>query len=78
MRAHLADIAYQNKAAICVILFKASAGAMLTIAADSKPPWARIGISWGSVRPNIRTAQINVAFPDPSRFAGSNPSPRAA
>src|SRR5580704_10685796 len=34
--AQIADIAYQNKAAICGILFKASAETMLTIAADPK------------------------------------------
>jgi hypothetical protein len=34
--AQIADIAYQNKAAIYGILFKASAETMLTIAADPK------------------------------------------
>jgi Putative transposase/Transposase zinc-binding domain len=51
--AQIADIAYQNKAAIYDILFKASAATMLTIAADPKHLGARIGIlcvlhSWGS------------------------------
>ena len=51
--AQIADIAYQNKAAIYGILFKASAETMLTIAADPKHLGARIGIlsvlhSWGS------------------------------
>ena len=51
--AQIADIAYQNKAAIYDILFKASAETMLTIAADPKHLGARIGIlsvlhSWGS------------------------------
>jgi Putative transposase/Transposase zinc-binding domain len=51
--APIAEIAYQNKAAIYGILFKASAGATLRIAADPKRLGARIGItsvlhSWGS------------------------------
>ena len=49
----IADIAYQNKAVIYGILFKASAETLLTIAADPKHLGARIGItsvlhSWGS------------------------------
>jgi hypothetical protein len=51
--APIADIAYQNKAAIYGILFKASAEATLRIAADPKRLGARIGITsvlhtWGS------------------------------
>ena len=51
--AKIADIAYQNKAAIYGILFKASAETMLTIAADPKHLGARIGFlsvlhTWGS------------------------------
>ena len=49
----IADIAYQNKAVIYDLLFKAAAETMLTIAADLKHLGARIGItsvlhSWGS------------------------------
>ena len=49
----IADIAYQNKAEIYDLLFKASAETMLTIAADPKHLGARIGITavlhtWGS------------------------------
>jgi hypothetical protein len=49
----IADIAYQNKRVIYDLLFKASAEAMLTIAADPKHLGARIGFtsvlhSWGS------------------------------
>ena len=49
----IADIAYQNKAAIYDLLFKASSETMLTIAADRKHLGARIGIlsvlhTWGS------------------------------
>jgi Putative transposase/Transposase zinc-binding domain len=51
--AAIADIAYQNKAVIYDLLFKASSETMLTIAADSKHLGARIGIlsvlhTWGS------------------------------
>jgi Putative transposase/Transposase zinc-binding domain len=51
--AEIAVIAYQNKAVIYDILFKASAETMLTIAADPKHLGARIGITsvlhtWGS------------------------------
>ena len=51
--AAIADIAYQNKAVIYDLLFKASSEAMLTIAADPKHLGARIGIlsvlhTWGS------------------------------
>src|SRR6266436_3308020 len=51
--AKIASIAYQNKAAIYGILFKASAETMITIAADPKHLGARIGVlsvlhTWGS------------------------------
>jgi hypothetical protein len=51
--APIADIAYQNKAVIYDLLFKASAEAMLAIAADPKHLGARIGFiavlhTWGS------------------------------
>jgi hypothetical protein len=51
--AAIADIAYQNKAVIYDLLFKASSEAVLTIAADCKHLGARIGIlsvlhTWGS------------------------------
>jgi hypothetical protein len=51
--APISDIAYQNKAAIYDILFKASAETLLTIAADPKHLGARVGITsvlhtWGS------------------------------
>ena len=49
----IADIAYQNKAVIYDVLFKASAETMITVAADPKHLGARIGIisvlhTWGS------------------------------
>jgi len=51
--AAIADIAYQNKAVVYDLLFKASAETMLAIAADPKHLGARIGITsvlhtWGS------------------------------
>ncbi|HAL90216.1 MAG TPA: IS91 family transposase [Erythrobacter sp.] len=51
--AEIADIAYQNKAVVYGILFKAAAETMLTIAADAKHLGARIGLTavlhtWGS------------------------------
>jgi hypothetical protein len=51
--AALADIAYQNKAVIYDILFKASAETLITLAADPKHLGARVGITsvlhtWGS------------------------------
>ena len=42
--ARIADIAYQNKAVIYDLLFKASSATLLTIAADPKHLGARIGI----------------------------------
>jgi len=53
LAARIADIAYQNKAVIYDLLFKASSETMLTIAADPKHLGARIGIlsvlhTWGS------------------------------
>jgi len=51
--APIADIAYQNKAEIYAILFRATAQTLLTIAADPKHLGARIGLTavlhtWGS------------------------------
>ena len=51
--AEIADIAFQNKAAVYDLLFRAASGTMLTIAADPKHLGARIGITavlhtWGS------------------------------
>ena len=51
--APIADIAYQNKAVIYGILFKAAAETLITIAADPKHLGARVGLtavlhSWGS------------------------------
>src|SRR2546421_5907009 len=53
MPAAIADIAYQNKAVIYDLLFKASAETLITIAADPKHLGARVGVlsvlhTWGS------------------------------
>lgn len=51
--APVADVAYQNKAEVYGLLFKASAQTLLTIAADPKHLGAKIGMTsvlhtWGS------------------------------
>jgi predicted Zn-ribbon and HTH transcriptional regulator len=51
--AQIADIAYQNKAVVYAILFKAAARTLITIAADPRHLGARIGLTavlhtWGS------------------------------
>ena len=74
--AQIADIAYQNKAVIYDILFKASAEAMTTIAADPRHLGARIGFTsvlhtWGSppACPHDRAGRWHLAFrPGPPRF----------
>ena len=45
MPAEVADIAYQNKAVVYDILFKAASQALLTIARDPKRLGARIGVT---------------------------------
>ncbi len=55
--AAIADIAYQNKAVVYDILFKAAAETLTTIAADPKHLGARIGFTavlhtWGSAMPH--------------------------
>jgi hypothetical protein len=55
--AAISDIAYQNKAVIYKLLFKAAAETLLTIAADPKHLGARIGVTavlhtWGSALPH--------------------------
>ncbi len=53
----ISDIAYQNKAVIYAILFKAASETLITIAADPKHLGARIGLTavlhtWGSALPH--------------------------
>jgi hypothetical protein len=64
--AQIADIAYQNKAVIYDLLFKASSETMLTIAADPKHLGARIGFlsvlhSWGS--PMTHHSHVHMIVP---------------
>jgi hypothetical protein len=85
--AQIADIAYQNKAVIYDLLFKASSETMLTIAADPKHLGARIGIlsvTWGSAvdmldlqrhhLPGAQSAAISEAEQDPDFEAAGDPA----
>src|SRR6201997_208335 len=59
----IGDIAYQNKAVIYNLLFRASAETMLTIAADPKHLGASIGItavlhSWGSAMTHLLPVRV--------------------
>jgi hypothetical protein len=63
--APIADIAYQNKAVIYGLLFKAAAEALITIAADPEHLGARIGVTaalhtWGSALTHHPHAHIIV------------------
>jgi Putative transposase/Transposase zinc-binding domain len=79
----IADIAYQNKAAIYDILFKASAETMTTIAADPKHLGARIGVlsvlhTWGSAlnhHPHVHMIVPGGGFSlDGTRWVACRPS----
>jgi hypothetical protein len=81
--AAVADIAFQNKAAIYDLLFKAASETMLTIAADPKHLGARIGITavlhtWGSAMTHHPHAHMIVPgggiAPDGSRWISSRPA----
>ena len=80
--AAIADIAYQNKAVIYDLLFKASSETVLAIAADSKHLGARIGITavlhtWGSTM--IHHPHVHMIVPgggislDGSRWVSRRP-----
>jgi hypothetical protein len=80
--APIADIAYQNKAAIYDILFKASAETVTTIAADPKHLGARVGITavlhtWGSAMTHHPHVHMIVPgggiSPDGSRWVSCRP-----
>ncbi len=80
--APIADIAYQNKAVIYDILFKASAETLLTIAANPKHLGARIGFTavlhtWGSAMPHHPHVHIVVPgggiSPDGKRWVSCRP-----
>jgi hypothetical protein len=81
--AQIADIAYQNKAVIYDLLFKASAETMTTIAADPKHLGARIGIlsvlhTWGSAlthHPHVHMIVPGGGFSlDGSKWVSCRPS----
>ena len=80
--AEIGDIAYQNKAVIYDLLFKASSETMLTIAADPKHLGAKIGITsvlhtWGSAmthHPHVHMIVTGGGLsPDGSKWIGSSP-----
>jgi hypothetical protein len=87
--AAIADIAYQNKAVVYDLLFKASAETLTTIAADPKHLGARIGITsvlhtWGSalthhphVHMIVRAAASRSTAPSGSRAGRASSSPSA-
>ena len=81
--APISDIAYQNKAVIYDILFKASAETLITIAADPKHFGARIGLTsvlhtWGSALTHHPHVHIIVPggdiAPDGQRWISCRPS----
>lgn len=80
--AQIADIAYQNKAAVYGLLFKISAQTLQTIAADPKHLGARIGMTsvlhtWGSVMTHHPHVHVIVPggglSPDGRRWVGCRP-----
>ncbi len=81
--AQVADIAYQNKAALYGLLFQAASDTMTTIAADPKHLGARIGITavlhtWGSAmthHPHIHMIVPGGGLsPDGNRWVSSRPA----
>jgi hypothetical protein len=81
--AEVANIGFQNKAAIYDLLFKAASETMLTIAADPKHLGARIGITavlhtWGSAithHPHVHMIVPGGGIaPDGSRWVSSRPA----
>ena len=80
--ARIADIAFQNKAAVYGLLFRASAETLLTIAADPKHLGARIGMTsvlhtWGSAmthHPHIHVVVPGGGLsPDGARWIACRP-----
>lgn len=81
--AEAADIAFQNKALVYDLLFKAASETMLTIAADPEHLGARIGITavlhtWGSAMTHHPHVHMIVPgggiTPDGSRWISSRPA----
>ena len=80
--APIADIAYQNKAIVYTILFKAAAETLIAIAADPKHLGARIGLTavlhtWGAAlthHPHVHCIVPGGGLsPDGSRWIGCRP-----
>lgn len=80
--AEVADVAYQNKAVVYDLLFRAASETMLTIAADPKHLGARIGITavlhtWGSAMTHHPHVHMIVPgggiAPDSTRWISSRP-----
>jgi hypothetical protein len=80
--AEIADVAFQNKALVYDLLFKAASETMLTIAADPRHLGARIGITavlhtWGSAmmhHPHVHMIVPGGGIaPDGSRWVSSRP-----
>jgi hypothetical protein len=81
--AEVADIAWQNKAVVYDLLFKAASEAMVMIAADPKHLGARVGITavlhtWGSAMTHHPHVHMIVPgggiSPDGTRWIGSRPA----
>ena len=81
--AEVADIAFQNKAAVYDLLFRAASETMLTIAADPRHLGARIGItavlhSWGAAlayHPHVHMIVPGGGIaPDGTRWVSSRPA----
>ena len=80
--AEIADLAYQNKAVVYDILFKASSEALLTIAADPKHLGASIGLTavlhtWGSAmthHPHIHMIVPGGGIAPNGRWISSRPA----
>ena len=81
--AQIADIAFQNKAAVYDLLFRAASEAMMTIAADPKHLGAKIGLTavlhtWGSAL--THHPHVNMIVPggglslDGARWVSSRPA----
>ncbi|SDX72758.1 IS91 family transposase [Roseicitreum antarcticum] len=80
--AQIADIAYQNKAAVYGLLFKASSQTLLTIAADPRHLGAKIGMTsvlhtWGSAMTHHPHVHVIVPggglSPDGARWTACRP-----
>ena len=82
----MAAIAFQNKAAVYAILFRAAAETLLTIAADPKHLGAEIGLiavlhSWGQnlhYHPHVHCIVPGGGLPPGRRRAGSRAGPASS